>query len=351
MTAVTADLASDQVSLTGHRLPRWFAPATAAASVGIAVAAAAVTPVSGVAGTAVFAGLVFLVLQTAISFLREGGRYARDRLATTLLGAALIVAIVPLVAIITEVVIKGAGVLSLNFLLHSMRNVPNTEPGGGVYHAIIGTLEQVGIAALIAIPIGIMAAIYLTEFGGGRIATAVSFFVDVMTGVPSIVAGLFIYSGIILLFGLQRIGLMGALALAILMMPIVVRASEEMIRLVPRDLREASYALGVPQWKTILRIVLPTARNGIITGVMLAVARVAGETAPLLLTVFLSQSINTNPFSGPQASLPTFVWDQIGSSSDAAVARAWGGALVLILFVLLLNVIARLIARLAGVRK
>jgi phosphate transport system permease protein len=341
----------EEVNLKGSRLPRWFPLAAAAASIGLAYLTNLLTPVQGVAGTALVAGVLFLVLQTTASFLREGVRYAKDRLAATLIYVALVMALVPLVAILADVVIQGLGVISPYFLTHSMRNVPANAEGGGIYHAIIGTLEQVAIAAVLAIPLGIMAAVYLTEFGRGTLARAVSFFVDVMTGVPSIVAGLFIYSGVILIFGFERIGVMGALALALLMIPIVVRSAEEMIRLVPRDLREASYALGVPQWKTILRVVLPTARNGLITGVMLAVARVAGETAPLLLTVFLSQSINYNPFSGAQASLPTFVWDQVGSSSQAAVDRAWGAALVLIVFVLLLNVIARGIARLATVGK
>ena len=215
----------------------------------------------------------------------------------------------------------------------------------------MGTVEQVAIATLIAVPIGLLVAIYLTEFGRGRLATTVSFIVDVMTGVPSIVAGLFIYSGIILVFGLDRVGFMGALALSILMIPIVVRSAEEMLRLVPRDLREASMALGVPHWKTVLKVVIPTALGGIVTGVMLAVARVAGETAPLLLTVFLSQSINYNPFSGPQATIPTFVWEQLSLGTDASVARAWAGALTLIVMVMLLNIVARIVARVWSIKE
>jgi len=165
-----------------------------------------------------------------------------------------------------------------------------------------------------------------------------------MTGVPSIVAGLFVYTGFVLTLGFQRSGFAGSLALAILMIPVMVRSTEEMLKLVPNELRESSYALGVPKYRTILRVVLPTATSGIITGGMLAIARVAGETAPLLLTTFLAQSINFNPFGDPQASLPTFIWDQINTGTNAAVARAWAGALVLILFILLLSVTARLIA-------
>ncbi len=226
-----------------------------------------------------------------------------------------------------------------------MRNVDSRLPGGGVYHALIGTIEQVGIAAAIGVPIGILVAIYLVEYGrGGGLARAISFFVDVMTGVPSIVAGLFVYTGFVLTLGFQRSGFAASLALSILMIPVVVRSTEEMLKLVPNELRESSYALGVAKYRTILRIVIPTALGGIITGSMLAIARVAGETAPLLLTTFLSQSINPNPFADPQASIPTFVWDQISSGTNASIARAWAGALTLILLVMGLSGIARLIA-------
>jgi len=188
-------------------------------------------------------------------------------------------------------------------------------------------------------------AIYLVEYSrGGGLARVISFFVDVMTGVPSIVAGLFVYTGFVLTLGFERSGFAGSLALTILMIPVVVRSTEEMLKLVPNELRESSYALGVAKYRTILRIVLPTAMSGIITGSMLAVARVAGETAPLLLTTFLSQSINTNPFAEPQASLPTFIWDQINTGTNASVARAWAAALTLILLIMGLNLIARLIA-------
>ncbi len=331
--------------LTGRRLPRWYALVVVAAALALAVVLAAVTAIQGTADTLLVALLLYLVLQTAWSVAVEGSRHARSRLATTLLYGSFLVAFVPLVAILVNVTVKGMAVMSFSFLTQTMRNVTSTQAGGGLWAAIVGTVEIVGIAAVIAVPIGLLVAVYLTEFGRGRLALAVSFIVDVMTGVPSIVAGLFIYSGVILVFGGERVGFMGALALAILMIPIVVRSAEEMLRLVPRDLREASMALGVPHWKTVLKVVLPTALGGIVTGVMLAIARVAGETAPLLLTVFLSQSINYNPFSGPQATIPTFVWDQLTLGTDTAVARAWAGALTLIVMVMLLNIVARLIAR------
>jgi phosphate transport system permease protein len=319
----------DSPSLRANTLPRWAPLAVIAGAVVVALLLNLTTSVHGYAGTIVIAVLLYLIGQTAWSFGVEGGRHARDRLATTLIWSCFVIAMIPLVAILVEVIEKGHNDLNWHFLYHSMRNVGARDQGGGVYHAILGTLEQVGFAAVLGIPIGILVAIYLVEFGRGPLARAISFFVDVMTGVPSIVAG--------------------SLALAILMIPIVVRSTEEMLKLVPNELRESAYALGVPKYVTILRIVVPTAMTGIITGCMLSVARVTGETAPLLLTTFLSQSINRNPFSGPQASLPTFIWDQISSGTNDSISRAWAGALTLIILVLLLNVVARVLARFSRV--
>jgi phosphate transport system permease protein len=227
-----------------------------------------------------------------------------------------------------------------------MNGISNRDTGGGAYHAILGTIEQVGLASLIAIPVGVLTAVYLVEYGrNGRLAKTVTFFVDVMTGVPSIVAGLFIFAFWLALLGFEYMGLAGAMALSILMMPTVVRATEEMLKLVPNDLREASYALGVPRWRTICFVVLPTAFTGIITGVMLSIARVMGETAPLLMTVFVTTAINNNPFQGPQMSLPLYVWDQAPLPNQTAIDRAWAAALTLIVLVMLMNLVARLIAR------
>ena len=330
-------------TLTGQKLPRWAPWATAAGALVLALVLTAVGPVLGLAWFVLWA-MLFVIGQTAWSFLVEGRRHAIDRLATTLVYATFGIALLPLTAVLFQVVRQGIEVLRLDFFTETMRNVSPRRDGGGVAHALVGTLEQVGIATVIAVPLGILVAIYLVEYGRGKLATAVSFFVDVMTGVPSIIAGLFIYTFWILTLGFERSGFAASLALVILMIPVIVRTTEEMLRIVPNDLREASFALGVPKWKTVLRIVLPTALAGIITGVMLAVARVAGETAPLLLTTFLSQSMNWNPFEGPQASLPLFVWDNISSGTDAAVARAWGGALVLILLVMIFYVGAKLVA-------
>ena len=239
-------------------------------------------------------------------------------------------------------------VLDVYFLTHSMGVVTDYEPGGGIYHAIIGTLEQVGLATLIAAPIGLLTAIYLVEYGRGKLAKAVTFFVDVMTGIPSIVAGLFILSFWILILGFSYSGFAGSMALAILMIPVVVRSTEEMLKLVPNELREASLALGVPKWRTILKVVLPTSIGGITTGVMLAIARIAGETAPVLLLVLGSQLDQHEPVPGtPSPRCRCYIYEQYQNSggSPAAYDRAWAAALVLIAFVMILNLVARGIAR------
>jgi phosphate transport system permease protein len=346
MATIQGTRPAEEHTLSTGKLPRWAPAAFAVAAIALALLLALTTAVSGRAGTFLVGCLLFTILQTAVSFRVEGRRHAVDRLATTMVYAAGVIALVPLTAILVTVILNGLKAMSLEFLTHSMRNVSTMRPGGGAYHAIIGTLEQVGIAAAIGIPVGLLVAVYLVEYGSrSRLAHAVTFFVDVMTGVPSIVAGLFVYTALILTVGFERSGFMGALALTILMIPVMVRSSEEMLKLVPNELRESSYALGVPKYRTILRVVIPTALPGIITGSMLAVARIMGETAPLLLTVFYSASINYNPFSGPQASLPTFVWDQIGRGTDASVDRAWAGALTLILIVVILNLAARGLGR------
>jgi phosphate transport system permease protein len=276
-----------------------------------------------------------------ISFARK----LKDRLVLVLVYLAFIIAVVPLVSVLWTVAKNGLSRLDHTFLTHSMNAVGAADPGGGAYHAIVGTIEQVSLAGLMAIPIGVFTAIYLVEYGANRgLAKAISFFVDVMTGVPSIVAGLFILAFWLLGLGFDFMGFAGSLALAILMLPVVVRSAEEMLKLVPNDLREASYALGVPRWRTICFVVLPTALTGIITGVMLAIARVMGETAPLLVTVFVATAINNNPFKDPQMALPLFIWDQAGRPNDTAIARAWAAALTLIIIVMLLNLLARFIA-------
>jgi phosphate transport system permease protein len=272
-------------------------------------------------------------------------RKAKNSIAFIVMGLAFVIAVIPLISILWTVISRGAKDFDIYFLSHSMRNIAEQQSNGGAYHAILGTLEQVGIAAVITIPLSLLVAIYLVEYGQKhRLATAVTFFVDVMMGLPSIVAGLFILSFWILGLGEGVSGFAASLALLILMMPIAIRSTEEMLRLVSPALREASYALGVPKWRTITRVVLPTALPGIVTGMMLGVARIMGETAPVLLLVGVSESINGNPFSQPQGSLPLFVFSESQNSLPTAIDRGWAAALTLILIVMLLNLIARLIA-------
>ncbi|MFF4910470.1 phosphate ABC transporter permease PstA [Streptomyces sp. NPDC001260] len=330
-------------TLRGASLPKWSPWAIAAGSVAVAVAVGAGAGLTKVQW-GLISGLLFLVATYGIAAKVEGRRQAKDRIATGLVWVAFLLALVPLISLVWTTVVRGVKVLNVYFLSHSMGLVADSQPGGGIYHAIIGSLEQVGLATLIAAPIGVLTAIYLVEYGRGRLAQAVTFFVDVMTGVPSIVAGLFILS-LMLIFDMQPFGFAGSLALAILMMPVVVRSTEEMLKLVPNELREASLALGVPKWRTILKVVLPTSLGGIMTGIMLAIARIAGETAPVLLLVFGNRFINNNPFEGPQQSLPLYVYQQYAAGNDYAYDRAWAASLTLIAFVMILNLVARAIAR------
>lgn len=347
--------ASLQAQLRGQKLPSWATPAFAVAAVAVTLLLFVLTPLQGNADFLVVAVLLFVIAQTATSFAVEGRRQAKDRLFTTFVYLAFVLAIIPLGLIVWRVVDQGVGSLKGGFLTHSMFRINQSGPGGGIYHAILGTLEQGLLATVIAAPLGILAAIYLVEYGARRpFARAVSFFVDVMVGVPSIVAGLFVYTLWILVLGFQKSGFAGSLALFILMLPLVIRSTEEMLRLVPLELREASYALGIPKWRTILRVVLPTAFGGVVTGVMLGVARIMGETAPLLLLVGINQQINRSPFSQAQESLPTFINEQfqiaVGDTTSPAYHRAWGAALVLIIIIMLLNAIARIAARFSRAR-
>jgi len=274
-------------------------------------------------------------------------RKAKNNIAYGVMVLAFVIAIIPLISILWTVISKGAKDFDVYFLMHSMRNVSESQSNGGAYHAILGTLEQVGLAAVITIPLSLLVAVYLVEYGQRhRLAQAVTFFVDVMMGLPSIVAGLFILSFWVLGLGISKTGsgFAASLALLILMMPIAIRSTEEMLRLVSPALREASYALGVSKWRTIVKVVLPTALPGIVTGMMLGIARIMGETAPVLLLVGVSESINANPFSQPQGSLPLFVFSESQNSLQTAINRGWAAALTLIILVMLLNLIARLIA-------
>lgn len=278
------------------------------------------------------------------------GRRIKNRVMLVLLALTVAVALVPLVAVSVYTIQRGLRGLSGHFFTQSMKGVGPLDPTGGALHAMIGTVEQVAIASLISVPLGLLVAVDLVEYRRGWFSQAVRFVVDVMTGLPSIVAGLFIFAFWVIGLHEGFSGLAAAMALAVLMLPVVVRSSEEMLKLVPGALREAAMALGVPKWRAILRVVIPAARNGIITGVMLAVARVTGETAPLLLTAFGTQVVHSNPFTGAQSALPLFVYQQAGSAFVVNVNRAWAGALTLILIVVLLNVLARAFTAQTGLR-
>ncbi|MBK5238617.1 MAG: phosphate ABC transporter permease PstA [Actinomycetales bacterium] len=267
---------------------------------------------------------------------------------TGLVTTAFLVTLLPLISLVYTTVVNGLPRFDINFFASSMRNV--VGQGGGGLHALIGTLEITGAATLISVPIGLLSAIYLVEYGRGRLSQAITFFVDVMTGIPSIVAGLFAFALFAIFFGPGvRFGIGGAVALSVLMIPVVVRSTEEMLKLVPNELREAAFALGVPKWLTVVKVVLPTAVGGIITGVMLSISRIIGETAPLLIIAGMSTSMNYDLFTDRMATLPVFVYTQYanqGADTQAYLDRAWTGALVLILIVMVLNFGARLIARL-----
>jgi len=340
-------------SLATARLPRWMPWAILGASVvvsavGFALVAAGNGSEFSIAGSLVVAAVLYVVAVTVVSGVTEGRRKAVDRLVTALVAGAFLVAMIPLVSLLWTAISFGIHRFDLEFFTWTMRSV--TDGGGGALHAIVGTLEITLAAAVISVPIGLMTSIYLVEYGRGPLARGITFFVDVMTGIPSIVAGLFAYSLFSLILGPgTRSGFAGAVALSVLMIPVVVRSSEEMLRVVPMELREASYALGVPRWRTILKVVLPTAIAGITTGIVLAIARVIGETAPLLLTAGFSDNMNYNLFDERMNTLPLFVFTSYKYSAgtdQAFIDRAWTAALVLILIVVLLNLIARLIARL-----
>jgi phosphate transport system permease protein len=339
-------------NIRSRKLP-WYI--TVAIAVGALVVSAALVLGTGIGNwvlVLVIAGAFDLIGLYVAASRVEGRRSAKNKIWKALIYSACVLAILPLASVVWTLVSKGAGRLDGNFFGSSMNNIGARDPSGGAYHAIIGTIEQVGIAAVMAIPLGVLGAIYLVEYGRGKFALTVRFFVDVMTGIPSIVAGLFVLSFWVLIVspwfnnGTPRFsGFAAALALTVLMLPTIVRSTEEMLRLVPGPLREGAYALGVPQWKTILKVVLPTALPGIVTGVMLAIARAAGETAPVLLVAGGAAAINFDVFSGNQSSLALFVYQQAGDASRYAPARAWTAALTLVALVLILTIAAKLLAR------
>lgn len=281
------------------------------------------------------------------------GRAVKDAVAKGVMWLSFAVAVVPLLWILWTAVSRGAHMLTTSvWWTGNQRNINTEDAGGGARHAIEGTLLQAGVTAAIAVPIAVLTAIYLVEYGRGRLAKAISFMVDILSGVPSIVAALFIYAVWVTTFGIDRNGFAVSLALVLLMIPVVVRSTEEMLKLVPNELREASYALGVPKWVTIVKIVLRTAGTGIITGVLLGLARVMGETAPLLILGPYTKNFQRNLFEGNMATLPTMInEDRSDFALATAAERMWGAALTLIILVLLLNIVGRAIAHFSSVQK
>jgi phosphate transport system permease protein len=291
-------------------------------------------------------GFVFFVayglFTSTFSFMNRGPQAAKDTFVSTLVSLGAVLTVIPIASILVTVIQKGAPGLHFGILSNDMSMATSTDPipTGGVLHAITGTLTLVFLALIMSVPIGILTALYLTEIKG-RLSGPIRFLVQAMSGVPSIVAGLFILSAVLYPITKGFSALMGALSLAILMIPTVARTSEEVLLLIPNDLREAGTALGGTQWRTVAMIVLPAARSGLMTAVILGVARIAGETAPILLLTGGGDKVNPNPFDGSVGSLPYYIWKAFNAGSPEAITRAWAGLLVLMVLVLILFVTAR----------
>ena len=282
------------------------------------------------------------VITSTYSFITRGPQAAKDSFVSTLVSLGAIVTVIPIASIIFTVVKEGVPGLHLGILSNDMSMATPTDPipTGGLLHAITGTLTLVGLALIMSVPIGILTALYLTEIKG-KFAGPIRFLVQAMSGVPSIVAGLFILSAVLYPITKGYSALMGALALAILMIPTIARTSEEVLLLIPNELREAGTALGGTQWRTVAMIVLPAARSGVITAIILGIARIAGETAPLILLTGGGDKVNPNPFSGSVGSIPYYIWKSFNAGSPEAITRAWAGLLVLMILVLILFIAAR----------
>ncbi|MGO3149974.1 phosphate ABC transporter permease PstA [Glutamicibacter ardleyensis] len=354
-------------SLSKGKLPRWAVPATAAGAIIIGAALSTLTGFS-VATFAIYSAVLFVIAATVLTSAVEGKRQGRNAMWTYLIYGSFLLALIPLASVLYTVLEKGLPGMNSHFLFTSMNGVTGavdnqtvadgTPVLGGAYHALMGTLLITLWATVISVPVGMLTAIYLVEYGkNGPLSKAITFFVDVMTGIPSIVAGLFAAAFFGLILGPNaRMGIVAAVALSVLMIPTVVRSTEEMLKIVPNELREAAFALGVRRWRTILKVVIPTAISGIASGVTLAIARVIGETAPILVTAGIASQINTNVFANWMSTLPTFIYYQIltptsPTNIDPSVQRAWAAALLLILMVMALNLGARLIASLFAPKK
>ena len=311
------------------------------------IAAVAIVQLTALKGKLAYL-LIFFLVYTAISTLysgmKTGGAAAKNNIVQSLVSSAAFIAITPILSILATVFTKGAKGISFGIFTRDMSLATPTDPltAGGLLHAITGTLTLVLCALILSVPIGILTALYLTEIRG-RFTRPIRFLVQAMSGVPSIVAGLFILSAVLYPITKQYSGLMGSLALTILMIPTIARTSEEVLKLIPNDLREAGVALGGTQWRTVAMIVIPAARSGLVTAMILGIARIAGETAPLLLLTGGGDRVNPNPFSGPMGSLPYYIWKSFNAGSPEAITRAWAGLLVLLIVVFILFISARLL--------
>ncbi|WP_311777273.1 phosphate ABC transporter permease PstA [Trueperella abortisuis] len=338
---------SVMVATPQKQLPAWFTAAALAASAVLGVLGARIFH-AGVVGVVIFLAAYTLIV-VAAGFGVEGRRYGTDRLMTSMIVGAFVAAVIPLLSLLWTVLVQGWSRMSASGFFTATtfgQSMPDSVTGAG--HAVVGTLLITGVAALISVPLGVLTAVYLVEYGKGKLKRVITFMVDIMTGIPSIVAGLFAAAMIPMinqaLFGQAQFknGFAGAIALVVLMTPIVVRNTEEMLRLVPNELREASYALGVTKAATIIRVVLRTAVSGIISGIFIAIARIIGESAPLMITAGTTDFYNYNIFQNQMYTLPVYVYNQYVSGNSA---EAWAGALLLILVVVLLNLLARWIAK------
>jgi phosphate transport system permease protein len=293
-----------------------------------------------------FTFFAILTVANALNgFIRFGFAAAKDAALKTLVGLGALLTVLPIASILATVIQKGYKGIKPNLFTQDMSMATPTDPltNGGILHAISGTLTLVALALMMSVPLGILTALYLTEIRG-RFAKPIKFLVQAMSGVPSIVAGLFILSAVLYPITKGYSGFMGALALTILMIPTVARTSEEVLNLIPQDLREAGTALGGTQWRTVAMIVLPAARSGLITAMILGVARIAGETAPLLLLTGGGDKVNPSAFSGPMGSLPYYIWKSFNAGSEEAITRAWAGLLVLVVLILILFTTARFLS-------
>lgn len=307
----------------------------------LALLAVKLTGLAGPIG--LFAGFALsLPVVVALDAARTGGKRLADRMAAAVLSVAFATVMIPWISLVFSVIKRGYRAIYTGFFTHDMLVNSADDPlnMGGISHAIVGTAIMVGIAALIAVPLGIVAGIYVVEIKG-RFTRLVRFLTQAMSGVPSIVAGLFVYATLVSVMHRYN-ALAGACSLTVLMLPTVARTTEEVLKVVPRELRDASYAMGATQLRTTMKVVLPTVRSGLITAAVLGVARVAGETAPLLLTAQYFVKFTTDVYEGPIASLPVYIFQNLGVGTENAMARAWGGSIVLIGLVVLLSLMARL---------